>query len=77
MKFESEWVKLNRKLAEQGDASAQNILGNLYIRGTGVEQNNTEGAKWLRNAAEQGYVMAQLKLGDCYANGKGVVKNKA
>ena len=43
-----------RKAAEQGDASAQLMLGLMYYNGIGVTQDLFEAAFWLRRAAEQG-----------------------
>ena len=40
--------------AEQGDVTAQNLLGGLYHTGDGVSQNYVEAAKWFGLAAEQG-----------------------
>ena len=34
-------------LAEQGDASAQLLLGNMYRNGFGVPENYAEAVKWL------------------------------
>ena len=51
-------------LAEQGDASAQWILGFMYLNGEGMPQNYGQAAHWLTKAAEQGFAM--------YDNGEGV-----
>ncbi len=52
--------------AEQGDASAQFSLGEMYEIGSdffeGVPQDYKEAVKWYREAAEQGYASAQLRL---------------
>jgi TPR repeat protein len=64
-----------RDLAQQGDASAQYNLGNMYRIGLGVTQEYVEAAKWLRLAAEQGNTYAQLNLGVMYALGQGVAQN--
>jgi len=56
------------ELAEKGDVKAQYNLGLMYIRGDGVEQSYTEGAKWHRKAAEQGYAEAQYSLGALHFN---------
>ena len=66
-----------RRLAEQGDARAQNNLGVRYANGRGVPQNDAEAVKWFRLAAEQGYASAQYNLGVMYANGEGVPQNYA
>ena len=61
-----------RKAAEKGNARAQNIMGNRYFNGKGVEQNYVEAVKWYRKSAMQGYDAAQRNLGICYRQGKGV-----
>ena len=66
-----------RRLAEQGDARAQNNLGVRYANGRGVPQNDAEAVKWYRLAAEQGDARAQNNLGAMYANGEGVPQNDA
>ena len=69
--------KLWLSLAEQGNASAQFNLGNMYANGQGVKQDDFEAVKWYRQAAEQGYANAQAILGFSYLLGKGVQVNKA
>ena len=61
-----------RTLAEQGDAAAQNCLGDCYYTGDGINADKPEGVKWYRKAAEQGYTKAQISLGMCYFMGEGV-----
>jgi TPR repeat protein len=62
-------------LAEQGDASAQNIVGFMYSEGKGVAQDQAEAVRWLQLAAEQGIANAQCNLGQMYSDGMGVAKN--
>ena len=62
-------------LAEQGDANAQYNLGNMYIYGNGVPENDVEAVKWHRLAAAQGHAGAQFNLGIHHTNGKGVAQN--
>ncbi|MCZ6588729.1 MAG: tetratricopeptide repeat protein [Alphaproteobacteria bacterium] len=64
-----------RPLAEQGSATAQFGLGNMYLEGHGVPQDYAEAAKWYRLAAEQGHADAQFSLGLMYANDEGVPRN--
>lgn len=66
-----------RKLAEQGDARAQCLLGVFYSNGYGVTKDPYKAAKWYRLAAEQGVALAQHGLGLCYIKGEGVTKNPA
>lgn len=63
------------KLAEQGNATAQNYVGIMYETGNGVEQNYNEAVKWYRKSAEQGNARGQYCLGDMYEYGKGVDVN--
>jgi len=58
--------------AEQGDAVAQNILGDLLAHGKGLPQDYTQAAKWYRQAADQGFAVAQCNLAALYAAGAGV-----
>ena len=43
--------------AEQGDAMAQNNLGECYASGNGVPQDDEEAITWFRKAAEQEHVV--------------------
>jgi TPR repeat protein len=44
----------------------------MYDEGWGVNEDNSEAAKWYRLAAEQGHSGAQANLGVMYANGEGL-----
>jgi len=61
-----------RPLAEQGNASAQSYLGDMYYEGEGLPQDFTEAVRWYRLSAEQGDAFAQHNLGFMYDNGEGV-----
>jgi len=72
-----------RKAAEQGDAGAQDALGNLYYDGHGplsmqlfmhvfVHGRYAQAALWYRKAAEQGDADAEYSLGMMYEDGWGV-----
>jgi hypothetical protein len=58
--------------AEQGRASAQFNVGQLYFLGRGVPQDYAEALKWHTLAAKQGNPNAQSVLGSMYATGRGV-----
>lgn len=60
-----------RKLAEGGDASAQNELGLLYYEGKGIPQNHRKAKEWFDRAVEQGHTGAQVNLGTLYLRGEG------
>ena len=64
--------KLFLPLAEQGNAIAQLNLGDMYLEGLGVPQDNKEAVKWTRLSAEQGDAEAQYNLGQMYYKGQGV-----
>ena len=64
-----------KKLAEQGNTSAQNNLGFMYYNGQGVPKDEQQAVAWYRKAAEQGYAMAQSNLGLMYYKGQGVPKD--
>ena len=69
---EGESLRWYRLAANQGDASAQNLLGLFYDNGAGVPEDDTEAVRWYRLAADQGYARAQFNIGFSYANGEGV-----
>lgn len=64
-----------RPSAEQGNASAQYNLGQLYREGLGVTQDYKEAEKWYRKAAQQGFRDAHYNLGFMYYEGYGVPQN--
>ncbi len=65
-------MRLLRPLADQGDATAQFLLGGMYEKGQGLPQDYAEAVRWYRKAADQGQPEAQFSLGTLYANGQGV-----
>jgi putative methionine-R-sulfoxide reductase with GAF domain len=64
-----------RKLAEQGDPTAQFSMGARYATGEGVPQDYSEAVRWFSMAAEQGHVVSQATLGAYYWAGRGVPQN--
>jgi hypothetical protein len=66
----TEVVRCMRAAADQGHPGAQTLLGDLYLRGEGVAQNEIEGVKWYRKAAKQGHATAQRKLDAIHAGGQ-------
>jgi TPR repeat protein len=73
----TEALRLCRPLAEQGDAEAQNYLGEKYAEGNGVPQDYLEALKWFREEAEQGNPRAQLDLATRCEMGAGVPEDQA
>jgi TPR repeat protein len=70
-------LRLARPLAAEGDARAQSVLGLVFYRGRGIQQDHTEAVKWFRRAAEQGDVSAQSYLGFMFSEGHGVPQDYA
>jgi len=64
-----------QKLAEQGDARAQDNLGMMYVRGQSVPKDDQQAVVWYRKAAEQGLASAQTNLGAMYEYGRGMPKD--
>jgi hypothetical protein len=64
----TEAKKWHRRAAEQGEASDQYSLGEIYHS----EKKYPEAAMWWRRAAEQGDDAAQYHLGLLYYKGQGV-----
>jgi TPR repeat protein len=61
-----------KRLAEKGDARAQNDLGFLYSVGQGVAQDFKAAIVWFRKAAQQGHAPALMHLAGIYTAGRGV-----
>jgi hypothetical protein len=61
-----------RRLAEQGDPTAQFALGAQYSTGEEVPRDYQMAFRWFAKAAEQGHVVAQATLGAYYWSGTGV-----
>lgn len=64
--------KLLRPVAEQGDAEAQCIIGNMYQLGICIEKSDSSGSeaiKWYIKSAEQGYGVASNNLAEIFRAG--------
>lgn len=61
--------------AEQGDAEAQNYVGEIFEKGLGQEPDYLSAVSWYTKAANQGYSRAQINLGYMYEKGLGVDKD--
>jgi len=55
-------IEFQKKRAAEGSPSAQYELGLRYLRGDGVEQDETAGMKLLEQSAQQDYTLAKRKL---------------
>ena len=66
------WLRL---AAEQGHAEAENVLGECYRDGHGVEPDMSEAMRWFEKAAAQNNPEALFNLGFCYYAGNGVERD--
>ena len=55
--------KMWLKNAERGDADAQRVVGDFYLRGIGVERSTDEAKRWLNASIDQGNTAAMVLLG--------------
>ena len=65
-------LSILQPMADQGDATAQYNLGNMYENGHGVERSNHAALVWYRKAADQGDLNSSVNIGVHYATGQGV-----
>ena len=72
-----------REAAVGGNSEAQFAIGELYLRGDGidrvlpVEDRLSRAARWFRRAAEKGHAPSQYRLATLYELGQGVQKDAA
>ncbi len=62
--------------AEEGDAEAQNTVGEIFEQGLGTDPNYEVAALWYQRAADQGHKTALFNLGTLYETGRGVEQDK-
>lgn len=65
-------VKFAKLSANYENAAAQNLLGDCYYWGHGVDVNEFKAAEYYKRAADNGDSNAMCSLADCYASGVGV-----
>ena len=63
--------------AERGDPEAQLKVGEMYVAGRDVPQNDVVAFAWYRQAAEAGVAAAQFNVGLMYSAGRGVPRDEA
>ena len=66
-----------RRLANDGEATAQHFMGWFYEQGIGVVTDEASAFRWWSLAAEQEFPQSQHALGCCYENGRGVAQDTA
>ena len=62
-------VNWYRKAARQGDAEGQFGLASMYLKGEGIEKNNSEAFSWLLQSAQQGYSPAMGLVATAHEQG--------
>lgn len=62
------------KAVEKGEARSMELLGEIYVRGSGVERNYTKAMEWLTLASKQQLYSAYNGIGYLYVKGYGVEK---
>ncbi len=65
------------RLADQGSAVAETMLGTLYANGQGVRRDPAAAAGYICRAAHRGYAPAQLAFARMLADGTGVARDPA
>lgn len=63
-------------VAEEGFKGAQFYLGQMYIAGQGVQQDEVEAERWLRLAAEQDDALSQVMLGLIFSKSESIEQNE-
>jgi TPR repeat protein len=62
-------------IANQGNADAQNNIGQMYYWGAGIAKDYAQALDWFTKSAKQGNPEAQYYLGTMYITGVGVTKD--
>lgn len=70
-------VSTIRARAEQGDARAEALMGEMYATGKDVQKDDARAAGWYRKSAARGTPQAQYNLGVLYERGQGVPRSDA
>ena len=68
-------MKRFRKAADYGNIRALSLIGMMFEKGNGVQQDYAEAVKWYRKAANEGDADARFSLGDMYESGRGVLQD--
>ena len=61
--------------AQQGDAEASTVVGEMFEKGLGVPADYRAAAEWYRKAAALGDTRARIDLGHLYEKGLGVARD--
>lgn len=61
--------------ANEGNAEAQNYVGEIYEKGLGLTPDYQTAAVWYQKSSAQGFARAQINLGNLYEKGLGVTRD--
>ena len=62
--------------AEAGDADSMVKVGERYLKGDGIDQDETKGYEWFCKASEKDHVVGTTRKADCLIVGIGVEQDK-
>src|SRR5258708_4821146 len=65
-----------RLLAEQGDATAQLLMGTFYQDGQRTTRYYDQAVEWYQRASDQGHPVGMLLLANRYERGEGISKDR-
>jgi len=69
-------LKVWRDSADAGDPEAMNYVGEIYLKGLGIDPNYALAMTWFKQAADKGNNRAKINLGYMYEEGLGVPKDE-
>jgi TPR repeat protein len=72
---EPKFLEQTRRAADSTDAEAQNLMGELYAHGWGVETDYLQALGYFRKAAAQGFAAGVRNIGMVYEMGWGVQRS--
>lgn len=70
--YDADRIKAISENAKKGWSRFQDLLGDVYRYGYGVDKSYKDAFSWYKKSAEKGCTSAQCSLGEMYLYGKGV-----
>lgn len=66
-----------KRASEHGDSTAPCYVGEMYLKGEGVEKDEAQAYEWFKKAEGMGSVYGKYLLGKCYMDGISVPQDTA